>query len=271
MPYFNVYQSMTVSETQSTDNKTYRLSKFQQSPPASALMELDMSINKGVVKAAAPRFTCAEIVPRAHGRYQLQRSKRRRFRAPTKRTTVDKPTLEVERQYPDTLKSLSLWVAHLLLSFITPGAASAEKYSEAVSEAGDLIYLEICRLELSNCVVAASLWYARQTIFGQLAEVHDVPAVLHHLFLLSACLARKDTSDPPLTVETWAQCLGQNAVDFRALVKAASVYLHSDLDIGSLQWQGWLQILSQEAANHYPYDNLSQHAVQHVLKDLAGC
>lgn len=48
MPYFNVHQSITVSETQSTDNKTYRLSKFQQSPPASALMELDMSINKGV-------------------------------------------------------------------------------------------------------------------------------------------------------------------------------------------------------------------------------
>lgn len=76
-------------------------------------------------------------------------------------------------------------------------------YSGAVHEAGDLIYLEICRLKLSNCVVVASLWYSRQIILGPLEEVHDIPAVLHHLFLLGACLARKDTSDPPLTVETW--------------------------------------------------------------------
>ncbi|KAL4267451.1 hypothetical protein AB1N83_002086 [Pleurotus pulmonarius] len=271
MPYFNVHRS-TTSETQSTDNKYYRFSKFQQSPPASALMELDISLDKVAVgeakKNIASKPLGREMELPSHGRYKLQRGKPRRFRVPTKRTVVNKQSLEV---YPDPLKSLSVWVAYLLLSFVTSGASRAETYPGAVHEAGDLIYLEICRLKLSNCVVAASLWYARKTILGQLGEVHDVPAVLHHLFLLGACLARKDTCEPPLTIETWTQCLGQNAVDFRALVDAAMVYMYPDFDIGSLQWQDWLHSLSQEAANHYPYDKSSQRAVQDVLERLVGC
>ncbi|KAF4597866.1 hypothetical protein EYR38_006258 [Pleurotus pulmonarius] len=271
MPYFNVHRS-TTSETQSTDNKYYRFSKFQQSPPASALMELDISLDKVTVgeakKNIASKPLGREMELPSHGRYKLQRGKPRRFRVPTKRTAVNKQPLEV---YADPLKSLSLWVAYLLLSFVTSGASRAETYPGAVHEAGDLIYLEICRLKLSNCVVAASLWYARKTIFGQLEEVHDVPAVLHHLFLLGACLARKDTCEPPLTIETWTQCLGRNAVDFHALVDAAMVYMYPDFDIGSLQWQEWLHSLSQAAANHYPYDRSSQRAVQDVLERLVGC
>lgn len=45
-------------------------------------------------------------------------------------------------------------------------------------------------------------------------------------------------------------------------------YMYPDFYIGSPQWQEWLHCISQEAANHYPYDRLSQRAVQDLLGGL---
>ncbi|KAJ8518312.1 hypothetical protein ONZ45_g4598 [Pleurotus djamor] len=280
----------------SPERAYYRFSKFQLSPDPSELSPpcFDSVETTFAMAIPKPRVYPSSTESRSSSSsnssalmstsgYRLQRTKGQRYKKPTKRYDTPKPATPVLRipwDNWDSFRSLGHWVGQMIFNSLSFGINQDcnVDWTAVIRDAGQLIYVEMLRLELPAEVIVASVFYTSRTLplvsldWESPYAADDLKCIIHMLFLVYSRIACRNFSDNKVPLSTWTQNLRDIDVSgFEQQEYDALVALEYKINIPRGQWRAWILETARTKVTCYTLPGARpQQLVQHLLDQLAG-